>query len=388
MRAPWAWVCASALAASFAFGRAATTEDCGRKLNGSGARVPSATGPVVPGSLVPLPPPPPVALQRPEDIQTLTVVAYNMLNLGAHVGKFAWDPRTGTYQKLSSGQPKEAKHREWQAAIFRELGADVVVAQEVEGLTPLQQFVALDTDHTFHSILERGNDSRGIDVAMMLRRNLPLRWEVRTHKQVSFDDPVTGETMPLFSRDLPIYMLRLGDDPRPLAILVGTHFKSKRDRPGDRESRILRKAQVDGAVRIIDDLFREFGADAPVLFAGDFNGDIHAEAEFASLRRALALADAFDVVSPPLSKRERLTHTYHPKDGPTSKAQMDAIFVARGIQHCLGEAFVYRYKDASGRPKPLPSTYEERSENPSDHFPVVARFDFQCLLEALRNRSR
>jgi endonuclease/exonuclease/phosphatase family metal-dependent hydrolase len=380
-------VCASALVASFAFARV-LPEPCAPELVGKKARVgaKATAGEILLGSQIPLPAPPPVLLRRPEDIRTFTVVAYNMLNLDEHVGKFEWDATTGRYQKRKQ-QPKEARQREEQAAILAEVGADAVVAQEILGLPALRQFNALDAHHAFHPILERGNDPRGIDIATLLRRDLPLRWEVRSHKHVLFDDPVTGEMTRLFSRDLPVLFLRLADDPRPLAIIVGTHFKSKRDRPGDEQSRRLRKAQVDGAMRIVEDLFREFGEDAPILFAGDFNGDIHAEAEFASLKRALALADAFDVVSPPLKGAARITHTYHPNEGPASKSQIDAIFVARGIQQCLETAYVYRYTDAAGRPKPIPSTFEERAKNPSDHFPVVARFDFPCLLEALRNRS-
>lgn len=379
-------VCAVALVASFAFGDT-EIESCKRKLRDGGLRGGTQTGPQTTGSNIPLPPPPPVALQRPEDIRSFTVVAYNMLNLGEHVGKFAWDPTTGAYVQLKSGQSKEARFREEQAEILAEVGADAVIAPEVEGLAALQQFVALDAKHAFHPLLQPGNDGRGIEIAMMLKRSLPLRWELRTNKNVTFHDPVTNRSMKLFSRDLPVMVLRLGEDPRPLLILVGTHFKSKRDRPGDRQSRILRKAQVDGALSIIDGLFREFGADAPVVFGGDFNGDIHAEAEFASLKRALALADAFDLVTPTLSAAERVTHTYHPYSGPVSKAQLDALFIGKGIQHCLEDAYVYRYKDAAGRVKPIPNTIGQRKTNPSDHFPVVTKFDFACLWKALLGRN-
>lgn len=387
MLAPWALVCAWALVSSFAFGDPAFDE-CKRRLADQGLRGGLAQGNAQSGDSVPLPPAPPVALRRPEEIGKLTVVAYNMLNLGTHVGKFAYDPMTGTYTKIKGGQSKEARFREEQAAILAEVGADAVIAPEVEGLLALQQFNALDAGYAYHPILEPGNDGRGIDIGMMLRRDLPLRWEMRTHKNDMFRDPVTGRTMKLFSRDIPVMILRLGDDPRPLLILMGTHFKSKRDRPGDRQSRLLRKAQVDGAMAIADDLFKEFGADAPIVFGGDFNGDIHAEAEFATLQRALAMQDAFDLMTPPMTAAERVTHTYHPQRGPTSKAQLDALFVSNGIQHCLEKAYVYRYKDALGRVKPVPNTIGQRKDNPSDHFPVVTEFDFQCLREALAKRGR
>lgn len=384
MRAPWALVCAWALVSTLAFGEAAV-EDCKRRLADEARRGGTVSQS---GDEVPLPPAPPVVLRRPEEIEKLTVVAYNMLNLGSHVGKFAWDPATGTFTKIKAGQSKQARFREEQAAILAEIGADAVIAPEVEGLSALEQFVAHDAGHAYHPILQTGNDGRGIDIGMMLRRDLPLRWEIRSNKHVAFHDPVTNQRMKLFSRDIPVMILRLGDDPRPLLVLVGTHFKSKRDRPGDRESRILRKAQVDGAVSIVDELFREFGSDAPIVFGGDFNGSIHAEAEFASLKKALALADAFDLMTPPMTDAERITHTYHPQRGPVSKAQLDALFVSRGIQHCLEKAYVYRYRDASGHVKPIPNTIGQRKDNPSDHFPVVTEFDFQCLREALAQRSR
>ena len=89
--------------------------------------------------------------------------------------------------------------------------------------------------------------------------------------------------------------------------------------------------------------------------------------------------DSFDYAKKRLSNRERVTHTYHPRNGPTSYNQLDAILVNKNASELVLDAKVYRYKNKLGEKRPLPSSYAERELNPSDHFPVVLKLDLSHL---------
>lgn len=323
-----------------------------------------------------------VPTRKLEDIKVFTLIAYNLLNLEKHVGKFQWDAtRFGFYTKLKEPQTKDERFRREQGDILREVGADVGIFEEVEHRAALEQFFGENTGGLYRTHLKEGNDERGIDIGFGVKLDLPLEVEHRTNKEMTWFDTVAEEERRLFSRDLPVLIFRVKGDPKPVLIVLGTHYKSKRDRgDDDPESRILRKAQVAGTVKIIQDLQREFGKGAPIIFGGDANGNVNKEAEFALLKKALALEDVFDVVSPPLTREQRITHTFHPEDEPVSMDQLDVLMVTPSLRACVKAAYVYRYKDENGKVKPLPRTMKMRKKNPSDHFPVVLTLDFQCVL--------
>lgn len=302
-----------------------------------------------------------VAVRRPEEIPELTIVAYNVLDM----------------------EDGSGRARAEQGAILREMGADLGILPEVMGMRALVEFNDRSLAGAFAPHLIHGNDQRGIEIGLLVKRDLPFEVEHRTYKDVTWNDPQHGRAR-LFSRDLPVLILRIPGEKRPALILVGTHFKSKRSRDGDPESRRMRRAQVDGAVAIMKDLQREFGESAPIVFGGDANGNVNHEAEFANLKKALALEDVFDVVSPPLTRDERVTHTFHPQGGGAKWEQVDVLMVAPSLRACVKRAWVYRYKDASGRPKPIPRTFRERERNPSDHFPIALTLDFACVLRLLK----
>ena len=141
----------------------------------------------------------------------------------------------------------------------------------------------------------------------------------------------------------------------------------------------MREGQAEAAAGVIADLQREFGASVPVILAGDFNGNFNKEEAFATMRKALDMEDPFNVLK--IGEADRLTHTYHPKGEPRHTDQLDYLLVSRNILACIKTAYVYRYKDAQGKVKPIPQTFNQRKKNPSDHFPVALQLDFQCLLE-------
>lgn len=330
----------------------------------------------------------PKLVERPlESLLELRVGTYNMLNLFEHVGKFEPDPaRPGAMRQVTPAQLKA----EWQlresARAIRESAFDILVLQEIENIAALSRFNEDYLGGEYGPFLIEGNDSRGIDVAFLVKRDIPFALEQRTHKGETWDDPLLpGPPQRVFSRDLPVLIVRAPGRPAPLFLLFGTHFKSKRTRlPQDPESRILRRAQADRSAEIVGRYREEFGAGLPLLFAGDFNGEINREPEFEGLRRAAGLVDSFDALKTPVPPAERITHTYHPREGPTQARQIDAVMVSSSLKSFVRSAEVYRYKDAEGKAKPIPKTHAERSRNPSDHFPVLVVLDFPPILRAGR----
>lgn len=322
------------------------------------------------------------AQRRLEDIKRLKVGTYNIFNLFEMVGKWVPDPNhAGRRIQVTQKELKPDWQLRESAKAIREMDPDVITLQEVENVKALEQFNQKYLGGAYRTLLLKGNDERGIDVGFLVKKDIPFDIEHRTHKGETWNDPSQGgRQVPLFSRDLPSLVVRAPGRAQPLFVIFGTHFKSKRDRSRDPQSRTLRRAQVERTAEIVARYRREFGPKVPIMLAGDFNGELNREPEFEALRRAAGLVDSLDLVRPPLPYQDRITHTYHPTGGPADKKQIDAVMVSESMKGVVVSASVYRYKDEHGNVKPIPDTYEERSKNPSDHFPVLVILDFPPLL--------
>lgn len=302
--------------------------------------------------------------------------------------------RFGTYNaynlmQSADGQVQKAEHhRKGVASVILDNNLDVVVLQEVENEAALKAFAKQYLNDLYEPLMSRGNDARGIQVAYFVKKDLPFQIELLSHAKSTAVDPVSGATKPIFSRDLPALKIwSEGQDASkedPLVSFFGTHFKSKRDRPGDTQSRLLRGAQVQAASEIMESEMKAHPSSF-VMIAGDFNGDVRLEAEFDPLKRLLK--DAFELQPRVPSDMDRVTHTYHPRGGATHFSQIDAFLVKDSDPALIKETFVHRYKDASGNTKPIPQSFDERSENPSDHFPVILKFNFEKLLQDRKIQS-
>jgi ATP/ADP translocase/endonuclease/exonuclease/phosphatase family metal-dependent hydrolase len=324
-----------------------------------------------------------VLLQRSlASLKELRVGTYNVLNLMEKVGKHVPDPASpGRMIKVSERSPKEEWQLREQAKAILESNLDVVALQEVETLAALEEFNARYLGGAYKTLLIEGNDPRGIDVAFLVKKDIPFEVEQRSHRGETWADPAQGgATAPIFSRDLTALVVRAPGLSKPLFVLLGGHFKSKRDRPGDPESGVLRAAQMERAAEVAARYKAEFGEDVPLMMAGDFNGDLNAGPEFAPLYGEAGLVNSLDLGDRPLRTEDRVTHTYHPKDGPSHFAQMDGVLVSKSLAALVRRSEVYRYKNADGSVKGIPRTYKEREQNPSDHFPLLMALDFQPLL--------
>ncbi|MFM8269833.1 MAG: endonuclease/exonuclease/phosphatase family protein [Pseudomonadota bacterium] len=323
-----------------------------------------------------------------ESIGSLRVGTYNLLNLFEKKGKIHGAGPKELFTIFPEGRRpmeealKSLENLKAQAKVIINNQYDVLAVVEVENLIALSAFSEQFLDGEYDSYLIEGNDPRGIDVGFLVRSSIPLEVEQRSHREETWNDPtLDGKKVRLFSRDLPSLIFRTSKNSKPAMIYFGTHFKSKRDRPNDPESRILRQAQVERASEIVKAYEKEFGTNVPLFLSGDFNGEIAREKEFVSLNRVASLTDSFDVVSPPLNEKERITHSYFPKDGRPKWAQLDAVLANQAGTKFVNDAKVPHYHDENGNEIPVPQSYDElKKSQPSDHYPVHVELDFKNLI--------
>lgn len=163
-------------------------------------------------------------------------------------------------------EPEKAKPEKEKAALsqaMHEINADVIGLQEVESKEVLTQFrdqYLADMGYR-EVVLIEGNDTRGIDVALMSRYPVTA---VKSHKEVRF--PVPGQPQPAgFSRDL-LQVRIQGPNNYAFTVFV-VHLKSQH---GGDEADVRREAEARAAQQIIG-AFQKANPRENVVVMGDFN---------------------------------------------------------------------------------------------------------------------
>ena len=311
-------------------------------------------------------------------IENLRVMSYNVEN-------FFIPPTSSFFGRMKrnfQGTPyKPLAKQQGVADMILEQDPDIVVLQEMGSEVMLEQFNQQFLGGKYRSLLLPGNDARGINIAFLVKADLNLDWELESNKDWMWEDPIEGDEKKIFSRDFPALIVREPGNEQPILVVFGKHAKSKRNRTGDRESFQWRSAQMEAAAEIIGEYRTRFGANIPMMISGDFNTEIDSGKELAPLWK-LKFQDAFDLIDPPLTEEERVTHTYHPRRNVNIASQLDAILVSKGLSQGVSSAKVVRYKDAKGNEKDVPRNRRERDANPSDHMPVVVDILTSILLQS------
>lgn len=310
----------------------------------------------------------------------LKIASYNVLNLEHSVGKYKVDKETGVKTFFPDVITKDPADVKAVAEIIIKQDLDIIVLQEVEGIQALKMFNERYLNNQFEHIVLPGNDGRGIEIGFLIKKDLPIKYKIKSNRDAKHTYSVSGEEIKVFSRDLPAVHIwkqnsLIFDDPE--MIIMGNHLKSQRDRKGDPKSIIMRTAQVEEMTEIVNHYKKVF-PESPVFVAGDFNANLITGPEFKPIKNSSDLKDSFDLNKTTMSDMDRVTHSFHPKGGETSYSQMDGIFLNPKAQSYFKESRVYRYKQ-DGVEKPLPKTYAERETNPSDHYPVIITVNSSIL---------
>lgn len=312
----------------------------------------------------------------------IVIVTHNLKNLVG--GGTEAKSKNGT--QFSSGAGSKQKNKPENELrslrqILRENNPDLVAVQEVESKAAGDMLMdAPDLAGKYHFFLIEGNDPRGIDVGIFVKKSLPFKYKYISHKDLQWTDRWSQggreqeATMPLFSRDFPVLSLYSEDATeasRPVFAMGVVHSKSKRDRKDrngqviDFESTRWRKAQYVGIRKIMDGYQKRFGEKFPYVIAGDFNAEVQHSDDIEPIRPVTK--SAFDIEEGQKDDPEdRGTHAYFPKDGRPEFDQIDDVRVAgTGIR--VIEAQVLDYIDGNGKKIEWPSSYKEREKQGSDH---------------------
>jgi len=334
-----------------------------------------------------------------DEMNEIKIGSYNMLNLMFFQGKHI---RTGIDQL----RPKSLEFKQIDkpmndilnsAKAVKDNNFDLFWGQEVEGIDIARDYSKRFLDDEYIPLFIKANDTRNIQVGVFIKRDLPFDVELHSFQRMRGD--YLGRDIEVFSRDLAVllvYPKNHGPKDKPLFITTGGHFKSMRDTvdaekaatPVDPGSTLRRKLQFETTLKIKKILQDKYGRGVPFMMSADNNTDVNGP-EIVALTGG-GLVDSFKVAETPFTGPVA-THTYHPRqlqvDGsylnlPTKKKQIDAQFIdekcaEKGLVKSAG---VYRYKDANGKELKIPDTFNERKQNPSDHFPIWMILDFKKLL--------
>lgn len=327
--------------------------------------------------------------------KTFKIVQLNAENLFLYLD----DIKERDWRKLSEKDWQRLSHATvankplvktlWLADSILHMDADIVCLNEVGGHESLSNFARFFLGGKYDVHLLEGNSDRGIDIGYLVRKGFPLRAELRSHKDrpIQFLYPHEKQSdlfapavkSHYFSRDcaeLRLYRPEPGDG-KPVCVILLVHLKSKLDPDGiDPEGKERRRAELNTLVNIYTEIREEFVPSVPVIVAGDFNGCARRDRlseEFQQLN-ATDLETVVEIVG--LNEERAATQIQFSRNGGSKCLQMDFIFISPELKPYLiaDGVEIFRYLSDLKIPLPLPTTLDQRTAMPSDHYPVVALF--------------
>lgn len=259
---------------------------------------------------------------------------------------------------------KDAKELTALSQLMKNVGPELILVQEVDQASTMDDFQKRYLQASYRVLLIDGNDGRGIDSGLYVKRDFPLIVEAQSFKNLADADG------PIFRRDAITFVFRNPNSGRALFALVGVHLKSMRDVPGDPKGTKQRAREVLGLGLVYHEIQKAFGSQFPVLISGDFNNEVSTAPEFDPLR-VWGFRDALDLVQ---YASPRHTHFYfipmgrklHRSFLQLDSTQVDASAQSMGL---LMDARVLPQMDDQGQWLKDPQTMADKKAagRPSDH---------------------
>ena len=235
------------------------------------------------------------------------------------------------------------------------LGAPVIVGlQEVENIGVLQELAGrpLLSEYDYTAVLLEGNDSRGIDVAYL----------VRGDRATVEDFAILAAPNGLFSR--PPLMLRATvhlDSGDEQVILLNNHFLSLS--AGELQTEPVRNNQAAWNAGLVEQLAAEY-PDAHVLVLGDLNS-FYQTAPLNTLQES-GLRHAYEF----FEDEELLPYTYIFEGGAQT---LDHILMSEGLFERLSLVKALH----TNADFPIPDPADSSPRRVSDHDPLLVMFTFE-----------
>lgn len=259
------------------------------------------------------------------------------------------------------------------ANLILENDPDICMLLEIGGIDSLYHFNSKYLKNLFDVFILPGNSDRGIEMGHLVKKGLPLKFEIKSHRNKN----LYGHVNTKFSRDISELIIKKNDVEFFKIFLV--HLKSKWDREGnDPGGSIRRKAELITLAKMYQE-YQTQNPNVPIIVAGDFNGSAqktNCEPEFSDLYLLTDLEDCLHSLKIPESD----THTYFQfaKDGTRTGFQLDYIFLPKHLHQYINKekTGVYRYMSSKENEFLPPLSIYERASLPSDHYPVILDIDF------------
>jgi len=271
------------------------------------------------------------------------------------------------------------------AQTINTMNPDIMQLTEVGGLESLKNFNHYFLNNAYSPILIEGNSDRSIDVGFLVRKNLPFYFDLLTHKNRDLNFLYPHEKLSQstnypprihshkFSRDCAELRLFTHDVNKPFLVLLLTHLKSPLDPERiDPSGTERRAAELKNCVEIYNELKAQVSC--PILLSGDFNGHAgknRTDPEFTDLYAKTDLIDVFEAAQ----INDELRHTFiQVKSGLRSEGrQIDYCFIPTSLVPQLQphSVSVFAYQDEYGSALKRPETLEQKSNLPSDHYPII-----------------
>ena len=248
-----------------------------------------------------------------------------------------------------------------------DIDADILMLVEVGGEESLTHFNRYFLNDQYIPYFIPGNSRRSIDLAFLVKKDLPFQFAPRTNKEIAVEvETYTGKYTSKFSRD--VAELRMSDGAELKLILLLTHLKSKISSDEDHKGTDVRTAEAKALANLYRALRSEL-PEVPIVIGGDFNAPLDSS-EFDELNQT-DVTDFYNVVQRPLDDRVTLVHFDY--FGVAHPETLDYLLISPHLRGRVNDdqSYTYRYKGFYDIPNDLPHERKERYQMPSDHFPVV-----------------
>lgn len=291
------------------------------------------------------------------------------------------------WQKFSNSvyENKDLKKCISIANIINTNSPDIMMLCEVGGGESLSNFNRYFLNNAYETALIEGNSDRNIDVGFLIKKDLPIRFKIKTNKEyplnylyphenqsVQTGYPIKAPTQ-YFSRDCAeLHLMQKNSDETMMVVLL-THLKSRLDPeridPGGLEKR---SAEVRTLVELYNNLTKKL-PNTPIILCGDMNGYAGkhgTDEEFKLIYEKTDLQDVLEIDNVSLDKR----YTFYQikNSGKSEGKQIDYCFIPQKLSDNVKKksAQVYRYKDEFGFDIEAPRSLEAKLLLASDHYPI------------------
>ena len=156
--------------------------------------------------------------------RNFSIMGYNVENLFMRAGAHE-RMQDGSLRRIDKGQRNREKFKstydlQREAAIINGKNPDFLVLTEVED-DAAHRFSKEYLNDAYNVFSIPGNDQRGINIAVLVKKSLNMVGEYRSHKNLTWDDPASRQVQPIFSRDFPVLILRESKTQQPFLIIAG-----------------------------------------------------------------------------------------------------------------------------------------------------------------------